>query len=356
MSLKANALIGVCALALLAAGSASAGPGDGFYIGGSSGSGDGGPRGKKDGPTVVVDKVAGPYYTIMDGIRAAGYGGRVRIRPGVYVESLDVKRPVELIGQVNTPGEFPLPVKLQAPPDKPCINVDVEGSGFVSVNQIDLAAGAQNVQRSCVELHSGYLSIKDSTISAPSYVSTVLARGGHLSLETSTVSGGREGILITTRDNVGTYYIVGNKLAGNITGIKIDGIAQANIVGNDISRNSADGVVYFQGRGTIIGNDIHDNARAGLVLQDSPQSPTVKANKIFANAGPGIEVVPSNVPVTSVGGRPIPVSKGEICDNLITGNLGAGIDSKVSGLAINCKNDINGNRDSGPKKRRGWND
>jgi parallel beta-helix repeat protein len=190
-------------------------------------------------------------------------------------------------------------------------------------------------------------------ISAPSYVSTVLARGGHLSLETSTVSGGREGVLITTRDPTGTYYIFRNRIVSNITGIKIDGIAQAHIVGNDISLNSNDGVVYFQGRGTVIGNDIHDNSRAGIILQDSPQSPTVKANKIYANAGPGIEVVPSNVPVTSVGGRPIPVSRGEICDNLITGNLGAGIDIKVSGMAFNCKNDINGNRDNGPKRRRG---
>jgi parallel beta-helix repeat protein len=352
MSLKAKALIGVCALALLAAGPGFAGPSDGFWMGGSSDGDQGsGSRGKSQGATVVVDKIAGPYHTIMDGIRAAGYAGKVRVHPGIYIESLEVKRPVEIIGLVNKEGEFPLPVRLQAPPDMPCLNVNVEGSGFVAINQVDLAAGAQNVQRSCVELHSGFLSIKDSTISAPSYVSTVLARGGHLSLETTTVSGGREGVLITTRTNTGTYYIVNNKIVGNITGIKIDGIAQANIVGNGISRNSNDGVVYFQGRGTVIGNDIHDNSRAGLVLQDSPQSPTVKANKIYANAGPGIELVPSNVPVTSVGGRPLPVSKGEICDNLITGNLGAGIDVKVSGLTLTCKNDISGNRDS-PKKRR----
>jgi parallel beta-helix repeat protein len=267
------------------------------------------------------------------------------------VESLEIRRPVTILGLVNKPGEFPLPVKVQAPPDKPCVNVDVEGSGFVSINQIDLSAGPQNVQRSCIELQSGFLSIKDSTILAPSYVSTVLARGGHLSIETTTISGGREGVLIATTNSTGTYYLVGNKITQNITGIKVDGLAQANIVGNDISRNSNDGVIYFQGRGSIIGNDIHDNSRAGLVLQDSPQSPTVKANKIYQNAGPGIEVVPSTVPVTQVGGRPIPVSRGEICDNLIIDNAGAGIDSKVGGLAFNCKNDVNGNK--GGKRNRG---
>ncbi len=80
----------------------------------------------------------------------------------------------------------------------------------------------------------------------------------------------------------------------------------------------------------------------------------MKANKIFQNAGPGIEVVPSTVQVTQVGGRPIPVSKGEICDNLIIDNVGAGIDSKVGGLALNCKNDINGNKDNNKRRRGLW--
>lgn len=350
------ALAGVCAIGLGLAGAPALAQDafDGFFTGGSSGGGYKGGSGERPADRkareVEVGKGGGfRYSTIADGVKAVGSGGIVRVHPGIYVESLKLTRPVTLVGLVTRPGENS--VKIQAPQDAPCVEVDVEGQGFVSIRQIDMQAGSQNVQRSCVELENGYLSIKDSAILGPSYVSTVLARGGHLSLESSSISGGREGILIASGDGNSTYYIVANNITNNITGVRVDRLAQANIVGNRIFANSDDGIVYYQGRGTVIGNDICQNGDAGLVLQDSPQSPTVKANKICQNGGNGIEIVPG-VALPTPGGRPVPVSKGVISDNEILNNTGFAIDSK-SGSASIGPNKTEGNK--GDRSRNRWN-
>ena len=368
MALSAKALIGAGALATLLVAPLVAGDGfgGGFWFGGAGGGSSHSGGGTSDGGyhrgearIVTVDANGGSEFrSINAAIQAAGWGGTVKVKSGIYVESLDIKRPVTIVGEVHEPGEFPLPVQVEAPPDKPCANISVAESGFVGLMQIGLRAGSANVQRACVELHRGFLAVKDATIVAPSYVSAVIARGGHLSIENTSISGGREGVLITASDMIGglgsvnTFYLVHNKIANNITGVKVDALAQVNIVGNDIYNNSNDGVIYFQGRGTIIGNDIHDNKRSGVVLQDGNQSPTVRANKIFANVGSGIEIVPGTTAVTPELGRPIPVSRGEICDNLISGNRGSAIDSKVDSLSLNCKNDISGNRDN--RRGHGW--
>ena len=361
MAPKAKALIAACVAGLAMAGaSAFASSYDGFWIGGPSSSGDWGGGPGNRGPRTIreVEVGIGPSFrihSISEGIRAVGPGGVVHVDQGLYVESLKITKPVTIVGRVNKPveGNRPLDivVKLQAPPDQPCVNVNVQGDGYVSLRQISMIAGQQNVQHACVELENGSLAIKDSTIQAPNYVSALLARGGNLSVETSTISGGREGILVTARDGTGTYYIGSNNaITGNITGIKIDGLAQANIVGNDISGNAADGVVYYQGRGSVIGNTIYNNTRSGLVLQNSPQSPTVRYNKIYQNFGSGIQVVPAISPAGSIG-PPMPESRGLICDNSITNNFGPGIDASARGLSYNCKNDLKGNL--GDKRRSG---
>jgi parallel beta-helix repeat protein len=364
MASTARALIAACVLGLgMASAPAGASPSDGFWIGGSSsgpGPDFGGP-GRYDtrGPHEVEVGVGSSfrYHSIMDGIKAVGAGGIVHVDQGLYVESLKITKPVTIVGRVNKPIESSKPieivVKLQAPPDEPCASVDVKGSGVVSLRQISMIAGPQNVQHACVELEAGSLAIKDSTITAPNYVSALLARGGNLSVETTTVTGGREGILITARDGAGTYYIGSNNtITRNITGIKVDGLAQANIVGNEISNNAADGVVYYQGRGSVIGNTIFNNNSAGLVLQNSPQSPTVRFNKIYQNVGNGIQIVPAIAQI-GVSGPPLPESRGLICDNTISNNFGAGIDARATGLSIDCKNDLHGNRGD-KSKNRGW--
>jgi hypothetical protein len=361
---KATALIGVCAAALIAAGSAFA-EGDGWWWGGGSGGGDHGDRnghgrdrGREHGQTVEVDKLSGPYHTITDGIRAAGYGGTVSVHPGEYSESLLITKPVTIVGKVDQtdPDNVVNLVTITPPGDIPCASIDVDGSGFVSLRQLNLTAGSEHVQHSCVELDSGYLSVKDSSITAPSYVATLLARGGHMSIENTTIQGGREGVLVATQsDNAGTFYIVGSRIMHNVTGIKVDGISQANIIDNDIHDNLSDGIVYFQGRGRVIGNDIYDNARAGLVLQNSPVSPTVKVNNIRHNRSAGIVIQPSTAESTPLpGGHGLPRSRGVICDNIISDNGGSGIDARESGLSPDCRNTLSGN--GGEHRRRGGRD
>ena len=365
MAPKAKALIATCVAGLVMTGaSAFASSYDGFWIGGPSSSADwaGGGRSGPDRSPREVEVGVEPsfrFHSISEAVRAVGPGGIVRVNRGVYIESLKITKPVTIVGRVDTPAEgnqaLNIVVKLQAPPDQPCVNVNVKGDGYVSLRQISLVAGQQNVQHACVELEDGSLAIKDATITAPNYVSALLARGGNLTVETSTISGGREGILITARDGAGTYYIGSNNLiTGNITGVKIDGLAQANIVGNDISGNAADGVVYYQGRGSVIGNTIHSNTRSGLVLQSSPQSPTVRYNKIYENFGSGIQVVPSVQQAGNVG-PPMPESRGQICDNSIIDNFGMGIDASARALTAYCKNDVKGNADDPKKRRRGGN-
>ncbi|MFZ1991686.1 MAG: right-handed parallel beta-helix repeat-containing protein, partial [Alphaproteobacteria bacterium] len=361
MTPKAKALIAACVAGLMVAGASAFAESsyDGFWIGGGSpGDWGGGPGDKGSKGPREVEVGVGPsfrFHSISEAIKAVGPGGIVHVDQGLYVESLKITKPVTIVGRVNKPVEGNMPleivVKLQAPPDQPCVNVNVHGDGYVSLRQIGMIAGQQNVQHACVELENGSLAIKDSTIAAPNYVSALLARGGNLTVETSTISGGREGILITARDGTGTYYIGSNNaITGNITGVKVDGLAQANIVGNDISGNAADGVVYYQGRGSVIGNTIHDNTRSGLVLQNSPQSPTVRYNKIYQNFGSGIQVVPAVAQVGQMG-PPMPESRGLICDNTITNNFGAGIDAAARALTMNCKNELKGNFDD--KRRRG---
>jgi hypothetical protein len=320
----AASLIAACALIATLAGAPAKAASDGFWIApawphaGGKGGGSA-PKGVKHRRTVEVGKGdAYRFNTIAAGIKAAGFGGVVRVQPGIYIESLHITKPVTIFGVVNDKAPRTHLVKILAPTDEPCVDVDVPNSGFVQIRQMDLVAGKDNVQRSAVELEHGFLSVKDSSIAAPNYVSALLARGGQLSVEQSDITGGREGVLIAAKDSTGTFYLVDNTIAHNITGIKVDGIAQANIVGNRIWDNADTGISYYQGRGTIIGNDIRRNGKSQITIADGRQSPTVKFNVISEFFGHPISRVAPG-PVGPWTPPSLPASKGAIEQNMIYG-------------------------------------
>ena len=357
---RKTAALALCALAVSLMAAPAMAASDGFWIAGpasgpSNSSGATYPKGPRE---VTVGATGAQFKTISDGVKAVGAGGVVRVRSGLYLEALKITKPVTIVGDANPSSAKDamkrpdLLVKVQVPAglDLPCADVNLLGGGRVTLMQLALVSGDQSVQHSCVELQSGQLVIRDSSITAHNqYVAALLARGGDLSVETTNITGGREGILITSREQSGSYYIGNNNfIFGNITGVKVDGLALANIFGNKIFQNTNGGVVYLQGRGSVIGNEIYNNVGAGIVMQNSPQSPTVRSNTIRDNAGTGIQIVPA---VAFTGpGMPLPESKGLICDNAIFNNFGAGIDASAGGLTASCSNELHGNR--GDKRPR----
>lgn len=236
------------------------------------------------GPYLVVDGIGrgrGVYADIQSAINdAPRLGGQVLIKPGTYGLSkpLSIRKPITI---ANFGGGA---VRVRA--TGTCAYVDLHREGKVAINGIAFetlgqsGAGCIVVDRASeFQLASSDITVigngtTGSSACAPSAGYGTPASTPNCGFHGVVVNAGiariqgnqirRTGSAIAVRTpGVDTHHIMGNYLAGNATGVYVDGGARVLVENNGIFRNYAYGVNLENATGKVVDNDIEDN-RTGL--------------------------------------------------------------------------------------------
>lgn len=242
-----------------------------------------GPRGPRGPAEVSVP----PGASINEAIERIRPGGTIKLSPGIYSEDVYVEKAVNIIGA--TAGNAKTEIRPSS--TGACIYVAPDVIGAVTVARVTFRVTELYGSVPCVVVDGGVFSLKDSEVIARDNVPGVLLRGGIAHIENATIVGGRFGILVEPGvPNRGDFYVIGNTITKNQTGLRVQGAGRVNAIANEISGNTADGVVIFGGGGTFIANTIAANQSNGVVLNEGIRNPRFVSNRIEGNALAGIYV------------------------------------------------------------------
>ncbi|MEE8270156.1 MAG: right-handed parallel beta-helix repeat-containing protein, partial [Alphaproteobacteria bacterium] len=234
----------------------------------------------------------GDVVTIGEALATAKEGALIRVRPGIYRESLTMVRPVHLIGTDAEEGARP--GALIAPDSGPCLSVtaptgSVRGLAFRGGGPAGDAAKPTGAPVACVDLAGGSAVLEDNLIGNRAGPAVRVRDGADPAVGNNRVSAaGGPGILIdsgaagTIRDN----QVTSTDRAGMIVG----GGATPHIVGNRIEGTGQAGVLYAGAAGgRFEQNEIVAAEASGIEVRGS-SDPVVTGNWIEAAAEAGIYV------------------------------------------------------------------
>jgi parallel beta-helix repeat protein len=294
-------------------------------------------------PTHVVDAyMRGDFVSVRAAIEAAEPGDRIRVRPGLYQESLVVDKPLEIIGDgpvedIEIRGhdshvlEFRASIGRvanltlrQAEADQPrgvvvyqgrldLEGCDISSKGGTCVWVLDGADPRLRHNKIHdgkyvgVQVYEGGLgTLEDNEICGNGYTGVEIKKGGDPVLRRNQIHGNKHSGVYVHDDGLGT--LEDNEISGNgNAGVAIKEGGNPMLRRNQIHENKHSGVyVHDNGLGTLEDNDIAGNATVGLEIRNGG-NPTVRENRITRNAYQGVWV--------HDGG------KGVVEDNDLTGNM-----------------------------------
>lgn len=291
---------------------------------------------------------AGDARSIGDALARAGDGAVLRVRPGLYRESLQLHRPVALVAaDPETPP-------VVSPDTGPCIAVSGDG---VLVQGMDLRApapaegiepkpcvviggGEPRVERNhiagdgapAVLLGDGTAAVLQGNIIRSSAAGIVVAGGARASIGENTLTDiagpallvragaspsissnvfEKSGAVVFGEGSTGTFR--NNTLRdGQLTAIEIGSAADPEVSGNTVERPAQSGIyVYGGGRGWVHDNRILSSALSGIVVDGG--APRLTDNQILESGEHGILVIDA--------------SGGQVAGNVVR-------NSKRNGIAI----------------------
>ncbi|MCP4328363.1 MAG: protein kinase [Alphaproteobacteria bacterium] len=304
--------------------------------------------------------------TIAEAIENARPGSVIRVRSGIYRESLTIDKPISLIGE-SIEGQ---PVMI-IPPAGRCLLVSA-GSGIIdgltfeggdgTSPCIDLAFGDVEVANNVIAnwkgtgmrlRDGGAAAIRGNQMRDVDGVGILIETGSGGAIEGNriersgkagikvrggsapTVSGnhiegsGQGGLVIEGGSSGG--YADNVIVAGKASGIEVRGGANPIVVENRVGSAGEAGIFVYEGaRGRFAGNQIVSSRLSGVIIATGA-TPAFEGNEIRDNREHGIAVL---------GG-----AGGELSQNVIKQNRGHGVALGIGSTATLKDNVIEGNRE-----------
>lgn len=231
---------------------------------------------------VIVSKLGGGQYTsINEAIKNAPYGARISVRPGVYNESIEIDRDLEIIGDGP-----PTQIIVEAV-DGNCIYVK---SGKVLVRGLTLRnrMTSKDNKYYTVTVSQGELSLEDCDVTSASLTGVgVYGAGTKAFIRRSRVHDCMESGIYFYRNASGTVEdcdVFNNGLAN----ISIKEGADPVVRNSRIYNSKSSGVyVYLNGKGTIEDSSIYGNTYSGVSISEGGD-PLVNRCKINRNGYNGV--------------------------------------------------------------------
>ena len=277
--------------------------------------GDSSPKVKGKREIVVDANGSTSYAKISDAVKDIADGGLIYVLHGVYHETLDIGKSVNLQGD-RGPGPG---VEIISRVGESCISYEpketaahavVANVKFRAVRNAKVAAlaGASDstAPSACVEVAKGIFTLKESDVSggcplAPGREdrallpgcshSAVKIKAGIAILEKNRIYNGANGVLFDQKRTFSQSMLVDNKIWNNTTGVYLAGIADVFVAGNEIYQNLAAGLESDGiGGATLIGNKINNNSGNGIILHEKARDNLLRYNRILQNGGYGIYV------------------------------------------------------------------
>jgi parallel beta-helix repeat protein len=223
---------------------------------------------------------AGDTDTIADALARSGDGAMLRIRPGVYRESLRLERPVALVA---TDPENP---PVISPDSGPCIIV--RGAG-VLVHGLDLRAPppAEGVEpQPCVVIGGGSPQLEGNRIGGEGASAVLLSDGSDAVLHGNIIRSSAAGIIVTG----GARGSIGENMLSDVAGpaLLVRGGAQPDVVDNTFETSGA--VVFGEGAGGAFKENTLRNGKATAIEIGGAADPEISANNISQPAQSGIYI------------------------------------------------------------------
>ncbi len=256
--------------------------------------------------------------SIQRAIESVREGGTVRIEPGVYDETLRIRRGVIL--QATAPSTDQTRVVIRPSNlTKPCLYARLDGRDqLVAVRGLNFEmAGARG--NACVQFESsggGRFELSNSKVTGDGQVwgsfgnsnggavsggAAVVIDGGSFRIERNTISGGIIGVHVR-RAGGGQSDIRYNSISGNGTGIRVEASRNVQITSNLVQNNSTGIYTFVEGG-------------------------RVNANLVSRNYGTGMQLVYANL--VEGGAPPDQVSSNNITDNYYGLLLSAAADDQM---------------------------
>ncbi len=309
------------------------------------------PRSRPARSEFVVDQYGqGDFRSISAAIRAGRPGDQIRVRPGVYSESLVMDKPLEITGE----GSRNRVIVQARSRDVLVFTADAGRVCGLTLRQI--GGGAR---WNSVFIERGRLELEDCDISCQSMCGIDIGEGADPLIAANKIHDCRQaGILIhdagcgTLRDNdiyANAYAGVEIRMNGNPTltrnrihhcqhaGVLVHESGEGLIEENDIYAMLAYGVtIRTRGNPKLAENSIHDCALNGVFISRQGEG-TLEDNKIYATGYSGVAIRDGANPVLS--------------GNQVHDTKEAGILVSNGGLGLIEDNDIYNNAMAGVRIR-----
>jgi len=278
-------------------------------------------KGKSSYTVHTVDPLhRGDFTKIGDAVAAANPGDVIHIMPGLYVESIRLDKPLELIGK--GPREE---IVIQSN-DQSALKFD---SSFGLVSNVTLRQKAGD-KVFCVAIQQGRLRLEDCDISSQVISAIGVYNEADPRIRNNRIHSSKESGVYFYDSSTGS--LEDNHITGNtIHGVAVSGKANPTIRRNVIQGNDAGISVYNGAGGRIENNDVNAN-RIGIIVWKKGQ-PIVSENKIFHNLQSGVFVYDDGAGIFE--------------KNNIAHSGYSGIEIKRTSKPIFRENDLHHNKESG---------
>jgi F-box protein 11 len=288
---------------------------------------------------VVGQNSGGSFTSISDAMDAADPGDRVVVLPGRYEESLELNKPLDIVGQGAR-------ASIQVIADNKSALAFSAGTGRVRGLTL-VQRGSRKI--STVYVPSGEPTLADCDVSGDGDGVWIDGDANPRLEENYIHHMGGAGVVV---DADGAGVIEGNYIADNAhRNIGIGRDANPTVRGNRLVRSQGAGIFIDHGRGVVEDNDITDNKRANILVKGS-SSPSILRNRIRRSGKVGLQYCESGAglvednDVTDSTYTNISITTGAnptIRGNRIRGSRQAGIHVHRNGLGIIEKNEITDN-------------
>ena len=233
-------------------------------------------------PVVIVDPSGkGDFSTISAAISSAKPGSVVRIKPGLYKETLSITKELHLEGGGRNRGEVVIEAR-----DGNCLTFNTQ-IGSVKNMTFRLVGGKKFF---CVDIRKGRLVLEGNDITSDGLASVgIRGEGTNPIVRGNRIHGSAQGGILVYENALGKIEnneIFQNKLAG----IEIRQGADPLVIGNKIHHGRAGGILVQQkGKGRLEKNEIYKNYFTGIEIREKGD-PLVIGNKIYEGRQSGIFV------------------------------------------------------------------
>jgi hypothetical protein len=231
---------------------------------------------------VIVSKLGGGQYTsINEAIKNAPYGARISVRPGVYNESIEINRDVEIV------GDGPITQIIIEAVDSECIYIK---SGKVLVRGLTLRnrKTSKEDKSYAVTVSDGELRLEDCDVTSASLTGVgIYGTGSKAFIRRCRIHDCTESGVYFYRGAGGTVEdcdVFNNGFAN----ISIKEGADPTVRNSRLYNSKSSGVyVYLNGKGTIEDSSIYGNTYSGVSISEGGD-PLVNRCKINSNGYNGV--------------------------------------------------------------------